>query len=85
MEKRDDNKLGAETILRLRRKDLGYSQAQFCRIANLHQSAASALERGYRRAGVSLQQRVSKALNLDPDMLFDDRGFARLAEEGLNV
>ena len=69
------------TLLRERRLELGLSQAELCRIADLHQSCASALERGYRKAGPKLQSRVSEAVEMEPGDLFDRRGFAILRRE----
>lgn len=63
------------TVILETRQSKGWSQQQFCREANLHQSVASGLENGYRKVGSIVQQRVSKALGLGAEELFGPNGF----------
>lgn len=61
-------------ILEIRRSK-GWTQQQFCKKANLHQSVASGLENGYRKAGSVLRDRVARALNRKQSELFGPNGF----------
>ena len=63
---------------------LGLSQADFARRINTHTSNACRLETGTTKAGQRVRARVAKALDTDPDELFDGDGWP-LEAETVNV
>ncbi len=70
-----------ENRVKSRRLELGLSQAALARRAKMNQTHVGEIERQERVAWPKAVEEISLALGVDAQTLFDERGFAREADD----
>lgn len=63
------------TIIKRRRLELGWTQVDLAKRVNQDPSNTSRLESGATKAGPGLRERVSTALGMEAEELFDGQGW----------